>query len=456
VTNIRRASENIGPLSEGASFWQLSPFLVFVATFLYLIVRYPALESARIDDFPLFACLLATIWAFFTFRGRVSFNEKVEIFVSGAAQPTIIYMCFIFIFSSIFAHFLTLTGGVDAMVGLGISVIPTTMLLPGIFAVVSLFSFVIGSSIGTITTFMPIAMGFMHSLCLDPTLLSGVVVCGAMLGDNLSVISDTTIAATQTLGCAPHDKLRENIKLAVPAFLATAIILYWLGTGIDHCALWHDPAALSLANVIKIVPYGVVLALALAGVDVLAVLVVGTMTAALLGVAGGAFSPIFAITSIFDGFYASKKMVAVFVLVMMIAGLSKLIEANGGIDYLLRKFRERINTTFGAECSMSFLVLLVNAVIAKNTISILTVGPIAQKVSDQFKVGRPRMASLLDIFACACQGIIPYSPQLLLAGALAQVSSFSVMPYLYYQFFILIAATCSIVWRHVAANRCAA
>ena len=410
-----------------------------------MIWFFPKIETARTDDFPLFACLIAVIWALFTFKEKLTLNKKIEIFVSGTAQPTIIYMCFIFIFSSIFAHFLTLIKGVDAVVNLSLLLVPSSLLLPGIFVTVSLFSLTIGSSMGSITAFMPIAIGFTKYLGINPALMAGIVVGGSMLGDNLSLISDTTIAAVKTTGCAMSDKFKENVKLVLPAFVATVITLFFVNRGMGFVSAVPTKTLISYLDFIKIVPYIVVITLALLGIDVLGVLILGTFTAVGIGLFDGSFSYLHALTNIFDGFYTSKKMVAVFVIVMLIAGLSKMIEANGGLNYLIERSWKRIKSKAGAETSIAFIIFLVNAVLAINTISILVVGPIAKRIGKKFDVSNKRIASLLDIFACVCQGIVPYAPQLLLAGALANISSIAIMPYLHYQFFIFIVAVVSIL-----------
>ena len=425
-----------------AGLFQLSPFLMFVTAFLALIKLFPQVNVSKTDDFPLLACLMAIIFALFTFKDKISFNKKIEIFVSGAAQSTVMYMCFIFIASSIFANFLTMVQGVDAAILISFKLIPPSLLLPGLFITTSLFSLVIGSSMGCITAFMPVAMGFAVKLGMNPALLAGIVVGGAMLGDNLSVISDTTIAATKTTGCKMSDKFKANGLLVLPAFIATLIVLFFIN---KNMLITIPTQIFSYTHLIKIIPYGLVLVLALIGIDVLAVLVTGAIAAGVIGVADGSFSSLTAVTSIFDGFYAEKKMVAVLVLVLMIAGLSKMIEANGGIKYILKKFQTKIKSRAHAEASIAFVVFLINSVIAINTIAILVAGPIAKKIGDNANIPAPRIASLLDIFACVCQGIMPYAPQLLLAGALAKVSSISIMPHLHYQFFIFIVAVISII-----------
>jgi|SaaInlStandDraft_4_1057021.scaffolds.fasta_scaffold09802_3 Na+/H+ antiporter NhaC len=427
-----------------AGFFQLTPFLIFVSAFLLLVKIFPQVDLSKTDDFPLLACMIAIIWALFTFKQKISFNKKIETFVSGAAQPTIMYMCFIFIASSIFSNFLGMMNGVNSAIAISFNLIPASFLLPGLFITASIFSLIIGSSMGCITVFMPVAMGFASQLGINPAMLAGIIVGGAMLGDNLSVISDTTIAATQTTGCKMSDKFKANGFLVLPAFIATIIVLAVINHNLGG-SITVPTQIINTKTFIALIPYGLVLTLALLGIDVLAVLVSGSLAAGAIGILNGSFSTVTAITSIFDGFYAEKKMVAVLVLVLLIAGLAKMIEANGGIKYLLKKFSTKIKNAAHAEAAIAFLVFLINSVIAINTIAILVTGPIAKKIGDSAKIPAKRVASILDIFACVCQGIMPYAPQLLLAGALAKISSISIMPYLHYQFFIFIVAVASIV-----------
>ena len=426
-----------------SGLWQLSPFFVFVTMFCLLHGVYYTADTAIKSGFALVSCLIALIVSLGTFPKKMSFNKKIALFVEGSAQPTILYMCYIFIFSSVFTHIVDKIGGIQAAVNLGLTIIPPGYILPGLFTVISLFALTIGSSMGSIAAFMPIAIGFADKLSLNPSLVAGLVVGASMLGDNLSVISDTTIAATQTTGSKMRDKFRENALLVLPAFIATCIVLTLINatqiTALDIATTYNS------YDFVHILPYATVFVLALLGLDVLAVLIIGALVATGIGIGGGSFTFLQATSFLFEGFYVQTGMVNVFILVLLIAGLARIIEHNGGIDYLLRSWQKNISSSTRAEIAISLLVFLVNAAVAINTVAILITGPIAKKIGDSFSLRPSRIASLLDIAACTAQGLIPYTPQLLLAGAIAHVSSVSIMPYLHYQFFIGISALISIL-----------
>jgi len=428
------------------SLFALAPFAVFVSTYILLITVYPYVGNhVKLTAFPVFSCFVAITFALFTFQEKVSFKKKIKIFISGASRPTVIYMCFIFIFSSIFSHIVSLNGSVDAAIKLCHVLIPPGWILPGLFTAIALFALTIGSSIGGVATFMPIAVGISQKFNIDPALMAGIVVSGSMLGDNLSIVSDTTIAAIHVTNCNPAKKFKENAMLVLPAFLITVLVLVFLNT------YFHQPfiqtgliTSWSASDIFKLIPYASVFLLALTGLDVLVVLAAGSLIAIALGLLYGKFSILLAITFFFDGFYEQKSIVSMLVLVMLIAGLSRIIEHNGGIKYLMNKFHARTKTPTGAEGSIALLVSLLDIAVARNTIAIMIAGPIAQQIGGRFKIPSARIACLLDIFACGIHGIIPYSSQLLLAAAMAEVSSVSIIPHLHYQFVILIVAILSI------------
>lgn len=424
----------------------LLPFAVFIGSYILLSLLYPQADNTlKLTGFPIFACLLALFVSTFTFKEKVPLKKKVKIFITGASQDTVLYMCFIFIFSSIFAHILTLNGGVDAAIKLCEIIIPQQLLLPGIFTAIALFALTIGSSIGSIATFMPIAVGLSQKLNINPALISGIVVGGSMLGDNLSVISDTTIAAIHTTHCSAYKKFKANAFLAFPAFLITIGILSYINGQLPPLPLEASATTWQFSDAIKVIPYAAVLLTALVGVDVLVVLPFGALLGGILGIFYEKFTFLDAVTFCFDGFYLQKGMVAMLILVLLIGGLVQVIEHNGGIRYLLHLFHSKTKTKAGAEVSIAMLVSLLDIAIARNTIAIMIAGPIAQQIGGRFKLRGARIASLLDVFACGIHGLVPYSSQLLLAGAMANLSTLSIIPYLHYQFAILIIAMLSIV-----------
>lgn len=404
-----------------------------------------ASNQLKLTAFPVFAGIAAVGYALFTFKEKVPIAKKIKIFISGIARPTVIYMCFIFIFSSIFSHIVSLCGGVDSAIKLCYVMIPSQWILPGIFTAIALFSLTIGSSIGGIATFTPIAVGLAPKLGVSPSLMAGIAVSGAMLGDNLSVVSDTTVASIHTTNCNPYQKFKGNALLVIPAFVLTIITLAIINSSIAPTAASSIATTWGISDIVKTIPYGAIFLLALIGLDVLVVLALGAIFAAILGIVYGMFSPLMAITFFFEGFYQQKGIIAMFVLVMLVAGLARIVEHNGGIKYLLKKFHARTKTKAGAESSIALLVSLLDVAVARNTIAILIAGPMAQQIGGRFKIRNSRIATLLDIFACAIHGIIPYSSQLLLAAAMAGTTSISLVPYVYYQYFILAIAILSIV-----------
>jgi Na+/H+ antiporter NhaC len=420
---------------------QLSPFFLFVSLFIVSTIWFDGQFSA------VASCMIAIIYAFMLFKKPL--NEKIGIFLTGTAQPTILAMTFIFILSGAFTYILQKIGATECAINLGLCIIPAQFVLPGFFILVSFFATAIGSSMGTIAAFVPIALGMSSKLGLAPELLAGITVSGAMLGDNLSVISDTTIAAAQTTGSNMTDKLKANIVLVIPAFLMTLAWLTYLNYGLTLQA--ETALCYQLCDVIKILPYILVFVLTALGLDVIGVLVLAIVAAAAIGIMHGNFTVLQASQLITEGFTASPGLQEVLILVLFIAGLSHIVEYNGGVHYLVEHIGRCVKTKSGAEWAITALTFLINAAVAINTIAILVAGPIAKQIGDKFKIAPKRVACLLDITACICQGILPYAPQLLLAGSLAHVSGVSIMPYLHYQYAIALVLVCSIA--HTACKR---
>lgn len=420
---------------------QLSPFFLFVSLFIVSTIWFDGQFSA------VTSCMIAIIYAFMLFKKPL--NEKIGIFLTGTAQPTILAMTFIFILSGAFTYILQKIGATDCAINMGLCLIPARFVLPGLFTLVSFFALAIGSSMGTIAAFVPIALGMSTKLGIAPELLAGITVSGAMLGDNLSVISDTTIAASQTTGSSMTDKLKANILLVIPAFFMTLAWLVYLNHGL---VLELQPeVCYQLCDIVKILPYALVFALTALGLDVIGVLILAIVAAAAIGIMHGNFTLLQASQLITEGFTASPGLQEVLILVLFIAGLSYIVEYNGGVQYLVEHIGRRVKTKAGAEWAITILTFLINAAVAINTIAILVAGPIAKQIGDKFNIAPKRVACLLDITACICQGILPYAPQLLLAGSLAHVSGVSIMPYLHYQYAIALVLVCSIA--HTALKR---
>ncbi|MCD9005518.1 Na+/H+ antiporter NhaC family protein [Luteimonas sp. XNQY3] len=339
-----------------------------------------------------------------------------DILLRGMGDPNIVLMCLIFLLAGAFAYVSSAIGAVDAVVSIGLSAIPAPLILPGLFVLSSLISLAIGTSMGTIAAVVPIALGVAEASGLDRALVVGAVIGGAMFGDNLSMISDTTIAATRTQGAQMRDKFRENFRIAMPAALATVVLLGVLGGA-------SPIEAEATGSPWLMLPYVIVLALALAGIDVLIVLGLGIVLA-------GGFGLVFAddygvvpfVGDIWTGF---EGMVEILLLSLLIGGLAALTKASGGLDWLaqlIAKFARGHRGRRSGEFSIAALSIAADVFTANNTVAILVSGSVARDIAEKHGISPKRAASVLDIFACVAQGVLPYGAQILLAASLASVS----------------------------------
>jgi Na+/H+ antiporter NhaC len=431
---------------KDSRYQALIPFGIFLGIFIILNIVYNSPSIGR-DNFPIFAAFVAIMASFFTFQKNETFNEKVEIFVQGSAQSMVVHMCYIFYVSTVFTTILEQTGGIASAVNISLFFIPTWCVLPGIFIVASLFSFTVGTSMGAIAAFMPIAVSIAAHLSLNPSMMAATIVCGSMFGDNLSILSDTTIAAVKVTNSSMNKKLRLNAIIAAPAFAASLVILtyqnYLVASSID--LVQH--ATVSMLDIIKILPYITTFYLALTGLDILIVITIGSIFAMGIGIWLQSLTFLQSINFMFDGFYASKGMVNVFILVLLLAGLSNIISHNGGIEYIIDKLKYKIANGYYAKMAIFLLITIINITIAINTISILITGPVATKIGNDYDIDSSETACILDIASCVSQGLLPYAPQLLLAASMAQVSAISLLPYLYYQYFLAISLFAFIAWK---------
>jgi Na+/H+ antiporter NhaC len=429
----------------------LLPFGIFLATFIILNITYRSTSMAH-NNFPIFAAFIAILVAFFTFQKNESFNEKVEIFIQGSAQTIIIHMCYIFYMSTIFTTVLEQIGGVSSAVNISLLFIPQTFVLPGIFIISSLFSFTVGTSMGAIAAFMPIGMSIADHLSLNPSLMAATIVCGSMFGDNLSILSDTTIAAIKMTNCSMNKKSMLNAKIAAPAFIGAIILLTYHNYFLSNTTTTINNQSIHILDFIKILPYITTFYLALKQLDILVVLIFGTIFSIIIGICLNSLTFLQAINCIFDGFYLSKGTINIFILVLLLAGLSKIISHNGGIDYFIDKLQNKITNPQNAKVAIFILITLINITIAINTIAILITGPIATKVGNKFNIKNYEIACILDIGSCISQGLLPYAPQLLLAASMAKVSTISLLPYLYYQYLLTITLSIMIILKTDSKN----
>ncbi|MDU7151430.1 MAG: Na+/H+ antiporter NhaC family protein [Peptoniphilus grossensis] len=435
-------NKNLKPKANGAA---LLPFIVFVLVYLAtgLILNAMGVEMAFYQVAAPVCILPAIILAFIMFEG--SMDDKFNDFVRGCGDENIIIMCLIYILAGAFATVSKSSGGVDSVVNFALSLIPVQFVTAGIFLISCFISISTGTSVGTISAVGPIAVGVATKGNLPLPLVLGALVGGAMFGDNLSVISDTTIAATRTQNVAMKDKFRANIKIALPAAIITFVILLVVGKPEGEVELGD----LSY-NFILIIPYLFVLITALAGMNVFLVLTSGIVLSGIIGIFTGGLTMMTFAQNIFDGF---SGMFEIFLLSLLTGGLSYMVSSNGGIEWLVQKIRGFAKDVKSAEVSIALLTLLTDAATANNTVAIIIDGPVAKEISKDFKVDPRRSASFLDTFSCVMQGIIPYGAQVLIAagltkelGALA-VSPVQIIPFLWYQALLAIFAIISIFVR---------
>ncbi len=312
-------------------------------------------------------------------------------------------------------------------------------MLPGIFLGATLMSFAIGSSIGVIGAFTPIAISIAHHIGINPSLMAATIICGSVCGDNISIVSETTILSVKITDTTMYKKFFLNLKIGLPACIGTLLILMYQNSLISGCGHIHKLSNLNYLDIIKALPYTVTFFLALTGLDMIFVIVLGILFAISVGIFYNKFTLPTAINFMFDGFYHTKDAVYLFVFVVLLSGLLTIITHNGGIDFIIKKLKEKISNTRHAKFVMFSLVALINCIIAINSIAILMCGPAVHQIGHECDVDPAETACILGIVSSALQGSLPYTPQLILAASIAQVSTWSLIPYLYYQFFLLIS-----------------
>ena len=367
--------------------------------------------------------LIALIVAFMQNK-KLSFVQKLHMASKGAGDENILTMCLIFLAAGAFSGAVRASGGVESTVNLGLSILPGGMAVAGLFVIGCFISISMGTSVGTITALAPIAAGISEKTGFPMAICSAAVVCGAMFGDNLSIISDTTIAAVKTQGCDMRDKFRENFKIILPAAIITLGLFLFLGQTDE----FHIEGSLDY-NLLKVVPYLVVLFGAVSGVNVFVILIIGTALSMLVGLATGTFTAAKMFTHVGTGIYS---MYDITVISIVVACIITLVKEYGGIEFVLNFIKSRISDAKGGELGIASLALLVDLCTANNTVAIVMAGPIAKDISEEFGVTPRRSASLLDMFSSMGQGLIPYGAQLLAAASLTGLTPFDIIPYCFY------------------------
>lgn len=391
------------------------------------------------------AFIVAAIYGLSLLRGK-SMRERIDIFSAGAAHRDIMYMVWIFCIAGIFAATAKAMGAADAIVSLTLRAVPTQFLPAGIFTAACFVSLSIGTSVGTIVALAPMVTAMAIQLDCEVGWLISVVVGGAFFGDNLSFISDTTIAATQSQGCKMSDKFRTNFMIVLPAAIAT-LCIYLFGNQLGSVDVSSVAAN---AEWYRMLPYLVVIGLALTGLNVLVVLLVGIVLAVAIGWFGGSFDLQGVATAFTDGVGSMYEIILVSLLA---GGLMNIVKRLGGFDYLISRLGVRIRTRRGAEGVVSLLTALTNLCTANNTIAIITTGSVAKRLSERYSIPPRKTASLMDISSCCVQGLLPYGAQVLMAAGLAGISPLEIIPWLYYPMLLGGMVFLSIVFQFPRSTR---
>lgn len=420
-----------------------------------LFTGYSADESHKDTSLSLtVAFMVSSIYAV-AISGGMPIKKRIDTYSRGAGANNLMLMLWIYVLAGAFAASAKAMGAVDATVNLALSLLPASMILPGLFLAACFISLSIGTSVGTIVALVPIAAGLAHSVDANLALTVAIIVGGAYFGDNLSFISDTTVVATQTQGCQMSDKFRVNALIVVPAAILILAIYGVMGMGTKA------PTHIGKVEYLKVLPYIVVLITAICGMNVMAVLTLGTILCGAIGIgfhylgtdmtaansmgATGSYDLFGWFSAIGNGVIGMGELI---IIAMMAGGMLEIIRENGGIDYIIKKLTSHVGSKRGAELSIAALVSMVNICTANNTVAILTVGNIAKKIGDKFGVDNRKAASILDTFSCTVQGLIPYGVQMLLAAGLSGLNPLDIIPYLYYPIAIGVAALLAVLLRY--------
>ena len=417
-----------------ANFWALVPLFIFLG--IYLITSLIVKDFYKVPITVAF--VISSVVAIGMTRGE-KLSERVSRFSAGASDPNIMLMLWIFILAGSFAQSAKAMGDIDATVNLALQILPDNLLLGGIFIAACFISLSVGTSVGTIVALTPVAVGIADKTGVELPFMVAIVVGGAFFGDNLSFISDTTIAATKTQECQMKDKFKVNSMIVLPA--ALFVLIFYIIEG------WHIqvPAHLAPIEWIKVIPYLVVLGTAIAGMNVMLVLLLGIGITGGIGLCNSSFDIFGYFGAMGNGITGMGELI---VITLLAGGMLEMIRYNGGIAYIIERLTRRVNSKRLAELCIAGLVCLANLCTANNTIAIITTGPIARNIAGRFGVDKRKSASILDTFSCFVQGIIPYGAQMLIAAELAGISPLSIIRYLYYPILIGICGLLAILLRY--------
>ena len=416
------------------NFWALTPLIVFLS--IYLIA------SIIMGDFykmPITVAFLVSSVVAVTISSGGKLHKRIDLFCKGAANSNIMLMVWIFILAGAFAQTAKAVGAVDATVNLALSVLPDSLLLAGMFIAACFISLSMGTSVGTIVALTPVAVGIAVQTGINTPFMVAIVVGGAMFGDNLSFISDTTIVATRTQCCNMKDKFNVNSLIVIPVAILVTIVYLFQGSEITT-----TPSATPI-EWLKVIPYILVLTTALAGVNVMIVLLLGILCSGIVGIITGNIQFWEWIAAMGTGISGMGELI---IITLLAGGMLEMIRYNGGIVYIIQKLTTHVKSKKGAELSIAALVSFADLCTANNTIALIMSGPIAKDIANRFGVDPRKSASLLDTFSCFVQGIIPYGAQLLMAAGLASITPLAIMQYLYYPYLMGVAALLAIFFRY--------
>lgn len=421
----------------------LSPIVVLLAAYLAMAIASGDFYRISISV----AFVVAAVYAVAALRGiSRSLQERVAVFSEGASDKNILYMIWIFILAGIFASTAKAMGAVDATVHFTMRFVPVEFLPAGIFVAACFVSLSVGTSVGTIVALTPVVTGLATQLGTDTAQMVAIVVGGAFFGDNLSFISDTTIAATMTQGCNMKDKFRTNLLIVLPAALLSLGLYIFLGLTNNAAAI----DAASAAEWYKTIPYLLVLVCAIAGMNVLMVLVLGILATVIIGVACGSLSLVSFCEEAGNGVLSMGELI---IITLLAGGLMQMVKQSGGFEFITRAITNRISGKRGAEAAIAALTVLTDICTANNTIAIITVGPIARDLSERYGVAPRKSASIMDTASCFAQGVLPYGAQLLMASGLAHISPIEIVPHLYYPIAIGVMVVLSIIFQFPRIKR---
>ncbi|MBA8762130.1 Na+/H+ antiporter NhaC family protein [Staphylococcus coagulans] len=413
--------------------WALTPLVVFISIFLGA-----GIITKDFTFMPLNVAAIIGVVVALMMNRQEKLTTKVEVFAQKAGHPNIILMMFIFILAGAFSKTAQAMGGVTSIVNLGLSLIPQNYLIVGLFIICMFISISMGTSVGTVAAIAPVGFGISQATEIPAALAMATVVGGAMFGDNLSMISDTTIAAVRTQKTQMSDKFKVNFRIVVPGALITIILLWWLTMGyqIDHTKTYDY-------EWFKVIPYLLVLILAIIGVNVILVLLGGVALAGVIGLIDHAFSFSGLLKVISEGIIGMQDIAMI---ALLIGGMIGLVEHHGGITWLLNFVKSRVKSRRGAEFGIAGLVSIADISTANNTISIIMAGPLAKDIADEYQIDARKSASILDIFGSAFQGFVPYSPQLIAAAGVASISPVMLLTYSIYPIMLALCGVVAIIF----------